>query len=223
MSKFLIIFFHTILLCFLAFAQTTDDSLIILNDNVKNINFLSDIEKSVLTEINKARTNPKEYATKLKEYRKFYSGKYVEIPGKTKQITNEGILACDEAIDYLENVKSLPPLKISSGLSKAAKLMVNDQGTKGNIGHNGSNGSSPFDRMNLFGSWQNIAGENISYGKSTAEEIVFQLLIDDGVSGRGHRINIFNREYTITGIGFGVHKKFNYMCVIDFAGGYTEK
>lgn len=45
------------------------------------------------------------------------------------------------------------------------------------------------------------------------------LLIDDGVSSRGHRTNIFNEDFNYCGIGLADHKTYGLSCVIDYAGG----
>lgn len=71
----------------------------------------------------------------------------------------------------------------------------------------------------LTGAW----GENISYGKSTARDVVLALIIDDGLPGRKHRKNIFNPGYVVAGAAFGRHAKFGAMCSIEFAGGYAER
>jgi uncharacterized protein YkwD len=206
-----------------SYSQNVNNSESSSVSGIDGVDFLSDIEKDVMKEMNLARTNPAEYAAKLKEFRKRYRGNLIIVPDGINMMTNEGVRACDEAIRFLETSKPLAPLKVSKGLSLAARDHAKDQGPKGATGHDGSNGSSPFARMNHYGKWLGSAGENISYGKNTGEEIVFQLLIDDGVQSRGHRKNIFSSAFNFAGIGFGSHRKYNYMCVIDFAGGYAEK
>ena len=66
-------------------------------------------------------------------------------------------------------------------------------------------------------------GENISYGKKTARDIVLQLIIDDGLSSRKHRKNIFNPNFNFAGAAYGAHARYGSICNIDFAGAYAER
>ena len=95
-------------------------------------------------------------------------------------------------------------------------------GPIGGRGHKGSNGSQPWDRMARFGKWTGHAGENIDYGAHDARAVVVRLIVDDGVAGRGHRKNIFSREFHVAGAANGFHAAFGSMCVIDFADGFVE-
>lgn len=193
-----------------------------LNDNLTDYSFASDLEIEVVNELNIARTHPKLYADLLTEYKKYYSGKYINIPGRVTIATNEGTKAVDEAINFLKKQPELNPFRLSKGMSLGAKDHVVDQGPTGTIGHSSSDGSSPFDRVNRYGKWQFYAGENIDYGNNIAREIVFSLIIDDGVKSRGHRNNIFNPRFATVGVACGKHAIYNYMCVMDFAQAYLE-
>ena len=48
--------------------------------------------------------------------------------------------------------------------------------------------------------------ENISFGMDTELDVIFQLLIDDGVESRGHRKNMFNKDLKVVGVGIAKHK-----------------
>ncbi len=80
-------------------------------------------------------------------------------------------------------------------MSSGARDHVRDSGPRGRTEHVGTDGSNPWDRVNRYGSWLVAMGENIAYGSyepSDAHQVVMQLIIDDGVRGRGHRDNIFS-------------------------------
>jgi uncharacterized protein YkwD len=185
--------------------------------------FLSPLENAVVHELNMARTAPKDYASFLEQYKKYYDKKLLKLPGQTPILTNEGVGAVVEAIRFLRSVKPLPPLNPSKGMSSGASDHVTDQGPSGSTQHKGSDESQAWDRVNRYGTWEKSIGENIAYGSDKARNIVMFLIIDDGVSSRGHRKNIFNPDFRVIGLACGHHATYRTVCVITFAGGYKEK
>src|SRR2546423_138926 len=163
---------------------------------------------TVIRELNFARENPSLYATFVAESRPFHMIEH----GR----------AVDEAVRFLKKARPLPPLALSSGMSRAAADHCAEQ-VEGQLGHDGADRSSPGDRISRYGTWSATWGENISYGQKTARGVVLSLIIDDGVRSRGHRKNIFNPKFNFAGAAFGPHARYRSICTIDFAGGYAER
>ena len=67
-----------------------------------------------------------------------------------------------------------------------------------------------------------IFAENLAYGPERARDVVMGLIIDDGVPDRGHRRNIFDPRLRVIGVACGPHEVYGSMCVMDYAGEYTE-
>lgn len=189
-------------------------------DTARNVDYLSEIEKDVVLEMNKARSNPSLYAEL------YITPRLKKFNGKTYNgilLTQEGSAVVEECAKYMTKLKPLSILNAEKGLSLAAQKHSSTQGETAQTGHTGVDGSTPFKRIEKYGTYK-TAGENIAYGTNSGLEIVVQLLIDDGVSSRGHRKNILNAQFDATGVGYTKkHKTYGSVCVITYAGGYKDK
>jgi uncharacterized protein YkwD len=191
-------------------------------DTAKDAEYLSPVEKDVILEMNKVRSDPKKYAELyIQPELRYYNGNLYQKPGQTTIQTQEGRKAVEGCIAALSKMRAVPPLIPESGLSLAAKDHVTDQSRTGQTGHNGSDKSTPDGRCARYGKG-NYIGENIEYGSNTGRNIVKNLLVDDGVPSRGHRTNIMKSDYTQTGTSAGTHPQFRNMCVIVYAKGYVS-
>jgi uncharacterized protein YkwD len=192
---------------------------------------LAPLEQAVVHEINLARTQPQTSITFLEQLRPHYVGNELRRPGDMALgpgrgavlMTQEGVKAVDQALAFLRAAAPLSPLTVSMGLSLAAKDFAADQGPRGGMGHQGSDGSTTGERANRYGRWQGKIGENISYGIANGRGIVMNWIIDDGVPGRGHRRNLFDAQARVVGVACGPHKTMQIMCVMLFAASYTER
>jgi len=153
---------------------------------------------------------------------RYYNGNLYQRPGQITIRTQEGRRAVESCISALSRAAKVPVLMPELGLSLGAKDHSIDQGKSGRTGHDGSDRSTPFTRIQRYGKGYTYAGENIAYGTATGRDIVIQLLVDDGVPSRGHRTNIMNRNFTQTGVSAGVHPQYRTICVIVYANGYVS-
>lgn len=174
------------------------------------------LERAVLAELNFARAQPRTYAGRLRTYRGYFAGKVVVYPGNPRGLrTAEGVAAVDEAIAFLERQRPLGPLAPSALLAAAAGDHVAEQGPRGATGHASADGSRASARVRRRGGGEYVA-ETITYGPPSAVEVVRQLIVDDGVPGRGHRRIVYSPEFRFAGAGCGAHRVYARMCVVNF-------
>lgn len=174
------------------------------------------LAREVLAEVNAIRVDPQGYIPILEAYRlEFRDNDIVERGPRIDIQTREGVRAVDEAIRFLRGQKPLPALRPDHILDGAAEDHVGDQGPAGFIGHYGSDGRDFTWRVARRGGAP-YGAENISYGYDTAREVMLQLLVDDNIPDRGHRVNTFREGYERIGVACGPHSVYDHMCVIEF-------
>lgn len=173
-------------------------------------------EAEFIKEVNRIRTQPQSYIPYLEEKIKYFKGNIYEQPGEIPLETQEGAKAVTEAINFLKKQEKLHPLEENKLLSQSAKDHVNDIGPKGLTDHIGSDSSEPKDRMERYLQWSKKNGENIDFGSKSGIDSVISFVIDDGVSSRGHRGNIFDKKFNFIGVSGGYHKVFSTCLVVTF-------
>lgn len=196
-------------------------------------NYLSPMEQAIIAETNRLRMDPAGYADELALYEAYFNGLRLELPGLPPIETYEGFAVVEEAIAVLRETEPLLPLRSSAGMSLAASDHVTDMSITGESGHYGTDGSTPFERLNRYGQWDgspgNRAGENLSYSPVTLDNPfdlarwhVLQLVVDDGFPNRGHREAILRPDYRVTGVACGDHPLYGLMCSMTYATEYRE-
>jgi uncharacterized protein YkwD len=183
------------------------------------------IEAEVFADLNSARANPQAYSANLAQLLPLFSGNLVRRPGWPSAVqTNEGASAVREAISALSTQSSVPILVLSDALSQAARDLASDQSRTGDIGHTGSDGSTPESRMTRYGTWGVSYSENADYGGAiNGRDVIEDMIIDDGVQSRGHRRNTFDATARVVGVGCAPHPRYGVVCVIDAAGAFTSR
>lgn len=183
--------------------------------------YLSEMEKDVILHLNMARTDPAGYAEDFIEPRlSFFTGTDYHEPGGPVQRTTEGVRAVEECVSEMMEAEPAGVLLPSHAISLAAEDHAVDHSETGNRGHTGSDGSTFDNRIERYADWHGTIGEVIAFGPSSGSEIIAILLIDDGVSDRGHRINLLNPDFRYVGIAIEEHPEYGYVCVMDFAADY---
>ena len=111
----------------------------------------------------------------------------------------------------LKKIKNLPVLEPAEDLTKMAKDHAKTSGKTGHVGHRGYNS-----RTKKYCGAYKFYSENCDYGVDDPLEVVIDLLIDEGVPGKGHRENILNPRVNTIGVGYAPHKTYNVNVVCEF-------
>jgi uncharacterized protein YkwD len=180
-------------------------------------------EALIVKELSAMRANPSVYVGKIAARRRYYRGNVLRLPRQIPIRTREGVSALDEAVRVLKATKPLPPLKDSPALRLAAWDHVRDIGPKGLLAHEGSDKSSPGERVRRYATDVKSVAEVISFGPEDPESVVIDLIIDDGLRNRGHRNILLDPVFRYAGAACGSHALYRTVCVINLADQLSER
>jgi uncharacterized protein YkwD len=178
-------------------------------------------EEQVLAGINQVRADPAAYAAALREYRGYFEGNVVLLPGSDVGLrTREGAAAVDEAIAALARQAPMPPLQSVPELAESARELVAHQALAGGTGHAGADGSDAKVRIKRR-KGSGLTAEALSYGARDAAGVVRQMIVDDGIPSRPNRKILLESRYRKAGVACGAHPVNRSVCVIDLATFYN--
>ncbi len=101
--------------------------------------------------------------------------------------------------------RGIPALKSNTKLRNAALGHTQDMACNNFIGHLGSDGSDPGDRITAAGYDYSTWGENVAAGYTSPSSVV-----DAWMDSTGHRANILNPSFTEIGIGYVYNSASTY-------------
>jgi len=143
-------------------------------------------ELTMLDEINLMRSNPSGYITYVEQYRRDIQS------GRT---FGSSLPVIDELIAELRRTPNLSILEPAPCIYEAARKHGLDQKARGHTGHDGSDGSWPWERVKRECSQMTDGNENLVGGLPDIRESVILLLVDDGISSRGHRKTLLEPKW----------------------------
>ena len=184
------------------------------------------IEAEVLDALSAARLAPGDVATALATRALSYKGKTYQPPGNNARPrqTKEGASAVKDAIQWLHKCEAAGELdKAGEGLRLAAEDHAVDVGGAGVASHRGGDDSRPEDRATRYGKWKGAVGECLWYGRATTgAQVVEDLIVDDGVRDRGHRLCVFDPRWKAAAVRAGPHATFGTVVCIEFCVGFDD-
>jgi hypothetical protein len=122
----------------------------------------------------------------------------------------QNVFTSNEASLYKTLMELIPDTSFysfDSLLFASAVCHATSAGRVGYVGH---------DRLAGSGCIPYFSAECINFGRDNPVEIIFQLLIDNGVPSLGHRIICLDPNYTTLAVAIRYHQTYNNNAVLDF-------
>lgn len=174
------------------------------------ITWMTPVEQRMIAEINLVRAYPKVYAQIVAQYLEDEANSWSGLDKDTY----------DAGIELIEELKTMQPVSILTPMQcvyTAAKLHGLDCKKRGFFDHTGSNGSAPWDR--IAKQCPELTGNENGAGNAGTDprDPVISLLLDDGISSRGHRKNMLDPAWKYVGCYRYEDATYTFYWVQNFA------
>lgn len=178
-------------------------------NTASKVSYMNTAEQRMVLEINFVRKYPKVYAQIISAY---LSDRSESIWGLQYDTYQAGM----ELIEELNSMQPLNVLNPKECVFNAAKIHGLDCQRRGFFDHTGSDQSAPWDRILKQCSDFKTGNENGSGGSLDPRKSVIGLLLDSGISTRGHRYNILDKRWKYVGCYRYKDAKYGYFWVQNF-------
>jgi len=161
---------------------------------------------AVVEAVNRARTNPPEFADALEaSLAGCYQAQTFSPPWGGRLKTEEGEPVLLELLQQLRAMAPRPALRLLHPLSEAAQQLAEEvaQDETGRGKHN----TSLEERLRTRGKWAGAGGEATVYSVRQPDAMVTMLLLSDGDSTRRNRTFLLRDDLKVAGVGLADHPK----------------
>jgi hypothetical protein len=166
----------------------------------------------VIQELNTLRTNPKIYANYLQEEIKYFTGNLLKLPGENSNLrTQEGPAAYEEAINFLLNVKPVPPIDMHTSLFKIANDYLRDAR---NVSYDNLETLDIDKYIQNYGTFQGKFSRMMDFGGTTPRRVITNLVTCDGDQTRGYRLSLFSKDFKFIGVASGPYPTYNRFTIL---------
>ena len=173
----------------------------------------------VANELNQLRTSPQTYSKRIRDYKKFFKGTVLRLPGSNVGIqTQEGAAGYEEAAEFLDNHKNINALKLYKPLCLIAKEFLTE------VQKTQIDEVNQIDLESIIGKYGNFSGafsRAIDFGGTEPDLVISNLLVSDGDESRSQRGSMFNDNLNLIGVATGKHTQYGQCTVILTCGSFN--
>ena len=167
---------------------------------------------NVINLLNDIRENPSFFAQELEKEKKYFSKNYLKLPNEEYSIkTKEGVVAYDDAINYLNSSIKFPKLKMHKSLFDIAFDYLCDIE---NVDIEKINSIDINKYVNTYGNYIGNLTKLIDFGGNSPKRVITNFIVNDGDKNRGQRQRLFNKNAKYIGVANGEHPIYNSFTVV---------
>ena len=167
---------------------------------------------NVINLLNDIRENPSFFAQELEKEKKYFSKNYLKLPNEEYSLkTKEGVVAYDDAINYLNSSIKFPKLKMHKSLFDIAFDYLCDIE---NVDIEKINSIDINKYVNTYGNYIGNLTKLIDFGGNSPKRVITNFIVNDGDKNRGQRQRLFNKNAKYIGVANGEHPIYNTFTVV---------
>jgi hypothetical protein len=142
----------------------------------------------------------------------YFSGNVLKFPGENSNLrTQEGPAAYEEAINFLLNVKPVPPIDMHTSLFKIANEYLKDAR---NVSYDNLESLDIDKYIQKYGNFSGKFSRMMDFGGTTPRRVINNLVTCDGDQTRGYRLSLFSKDFKFIGVASGPYPTYNRFTIL---------